>query len=403
MFSTTYEPGGPIRTVFVHVMGANFSGAGKNLFRLLRRIDCSKVKPILVGQTENELTRRARALGMDVLIVPYPPAIDVYGGKLLNLGLWDVFRVCRGVWKYNVSLKRRFAKVQPRVVWADNIRTLLFVYPVSKLCGCRIIWNIWSEPKGKTAWVLHRVGLLLADVINLEYARQAEKVFGGLAKLGFARKRMVTLYTGVTDFEELSGSNVRGELNLSAGDIVLLMAANISAAKGQVDLITAVGRLVERFPNVHLLLAGTPNETHPEAVAYDAGLKRYVEEKQLGGNVHFLGWRTDIPDVLRAADVYVSTSYSESFPDAVREAMRAGRAIVVSNVGGTSELVREGDSGFLIEPGDVDSLVAYLSTLILEPELRASMGAVGKRIIEESFSTEAYVRRFEDMVLDLCH
>jgi len=141
--------------------------------------------------------------------------------------------------------------------------------------------------------------------------------------------------------------------------------------------------------------------THPDSMVYDSSLKQYTNEKKLSRNVHFLGWRPDIRDCLQDIDIYVSTSYSESFPDAVREAMQVGKPVIVTNVGGTFELVKVGKSGFLFEPGDVYSLVGYLDQLIHDPKLRGSMGTEGKRIIEENFSTKVYVRNFENMALAL--
>ena len=81
--------------------------------------------------------------------------------------------------------------------------------------------------------------------------------------------------------------------------------------------------------------------------------------------------------------------------------MRYGKPVVATNIGGTSDLVTMNISGFLFEPGDVDSLVKYLSRLIHDPRLRASMGAEGKSIIDKRFSTKVYVRNFEEMVLNL--
>lgn len=391
----------PIKIAFFHIMAGNFSGAGKNIFRLLRRIDSEKLEPVLVGQTENELTNRTRVLGIKVFIVPYPPALDVYGQKLLHSKINDFVRILGGVWKYNILLIRFFKEIKLQVVWADNIRTFIFVYVASKLSGCKIIWNIWSEPKGKVAWFLHRLGLILADVVNLEYKSQGQKLFGSLTYPHLFQKKIVTLYSGVTDFEELSGNNIRDELDLSSADILILMAGNISPAKGQLDLISAMEKLVKKFSNAHLLLAGRPLETHPDSIIYDSILKQCTNEKKLSRNVHFLGWRSDIPDLLQAVNIYVSSSYSESLPDAVRDAMLAGKPIVVTNVGGTFELVNVGKNGFLFEPGDVRSLVRYLSLLIRNPKLRESMGEEGKRIIAQNFSTELYAKNFENMVLNL--
>src|SRR5439155_26221023 len=132
---------------------------------------------------------------------------------------------------------------KPDVVWADNIRTFMFIYAACKLTGCKIVWNIWSEPEGKAAWVLHRVCLVLSDVVNTEYQAQGPKVVGRMARWRLFKNKIVTLYTGVTDFESATGGNVRQELRLAPTDVLILMAGNITPGKGQADLVKAMHRL----------------------------------------------------------------------------------------------------------------------------------------------------------------
>jgi glycosyltransferase involved in cell wall biosynthesis len=336
-----------------------------------------------------------------VQIVPYPSAMQVYEQRLLKFDIGAFWRTVRGAATYHRFLMQFFRDAQPQILWADNIRTFTFLYLAGKRSGCKIILNIWSEPQGKVAWLLHRLCLLLADQVHTEYRGQIPKVFGRLAGVRPLQQKIFTLYSGVTDFEERSSGNVREELQLSPSDLLVIMAGNISVGKGQLDLIRAVERLVTTFPHLHLLLAGRPVETRPESMAYDARLREHASAAHVVDHVHFLGWRSDIPDLLQAADVYVSTSYSESLPDAMRDAMRAGKPIVGSDAGGTSELVRDGECGFLFEPGDVDALIGCLSRLLQDAPLRQAMGEEGQRIIAERFSTEVYVRRFEETVMSI--
>ena len=106
-------------------------------------------------------------------------------------------------------------------------------------------------------------------------------------------------------------------------------------------------------------------------------------------------------DVFAESDIYVSTSYTESFPVAVREAMLASLPVVVTDVGGTRELVDIGENGYLFNPGDLETLNQYLRTLIEDTSLRKTMGLQSKIIIDTRFSTEKYVRDFEVMVKQL--
>ena len=385
--------------LFFHIMKSNFSGAQKNIYRLLRRIDREKIEPVLCGQIECELTRLAREGGMETVIIPFPSALDAYDRALLKPSVRQAFRVLRALWTYNVALIDEFRAKKPDVVWCDNIRTFFTTYVACRVARTTMIWNIWSEPAGTVAWILHRIAFFLADRVNLEYVDQGRKIFGRLAGSRAYKKKVVPLYTGVTDFERSIGTDIRRELGLTPEDVLLIMASNIVPGKGQVDLLTAMEVLVAEFSHLHLLIAGAPVDSHAESMRYYETVRELAAQDTVAANVHLLGWRSDIRDILEASDVYVSTSYGESFPDTVREAMSAGKPVVVTDVGGTSELVRVGKSGYLFQPGDVPSLVGHLRKLVGAPALRMEMGIAGKQIIEERFSTATYVREFEDMVL----
>ena len=396
---TEAAPERPVRVLFFHIMKSNFSGAQQNIYRLLRRIDRDKIEPVLVGQVECELTRRVRTDGIETVIIPFPPALDLYDRALLKPSVRQAFRVLRALWTYNVALIHEFRAKQPDVVWCDNIRTFFTTYVACRVARTTMIWNIWSEPAGTVAWFLHRVAFFLADRVNLEYVDQGPKIFGRLASGGAYKKKVVPLYTGVTDFERSIGTDIRRELGLTPEDVLLIMASNIVPGKGQVDLLAAMEVLVGEFSHLHLLIAGAPVDSHAESMRYYEALCEFASRSLVAANVHLLGWRSDIRDILEASDVYVSTSYSESFPDTVREAMAVSMPVVVTDVGGTSELVRVGESGYLFQPGDVASLIGYLRELVRAPALRSGMGMKGKQIIEEGFSTATYVKNFEDMVL----
>lgn len=385
--------------LFFHIMKSNFSGAQQNIYRLLRRIDRDKIEPVLVGQVECELTRRVRTDGIETVIIPFPPALDLYDRALLKPSVRQAFRVLRALWTYNVALIHEFRAKQPDVVWCDNIRTFFTTYVACRVARTTMIWNIWSEPAGTVAWFLHRVAFFLADRVNLEYVDQGPKIFGRLASGGAYKKKVVPLYTGVTDFERSIGTDIRRELGLTPEDVLLIMASNIVPGKGQLDLLTAMEILTGEFPNLHLLIAGAPVESHAESTRYWETVRDFASRSTVATKIHLLGWRSDVRDILEACDVYVSTSYGESFPDTVREAMAVSKPVVVTDVGGTSELVRVGESGFLFQPGDIPALVGHLRELVAAPVLRRSMGVEGTRIIEKRFSTAAYVSEFENMVL----
>jgi len=379
-------------------MRENFSGAQKNIFRLLINLDKSKVAPVLVGQTKSPLTKLCIDNDIDVRILKFPKGLEIFDGKILKFNLKHILNFLIGLLRYKKSFVSEFEDLRPDIVWCDNIRTFLTLYLPARKIGAQIIWNIWSEPKGKVAWILNRLGLIFANKINLEYADQGIVIFGALARSKLFKKKIIPLYTGVSDFENFFGTNINLELDLPSDAILIIMASSILPAKGQLDLIKSVASLKGDFKNIHFLLAGAAVNSSPDSKKYLQDIHDYVNTNNLNHCIHFIGWRNDIRDIYKSADIYVSTSYSESFPDAVREAMLASLPVIVTNVGGTRELVEIGENGYLFEPGDIEMLKYHLRDLLNDKSIRQKMGLASKNIIETKFSTKHYAFEFEKML-----
>jgi glycosyltransferase involved in cell wall biosynthesis len=137
------------------------------------------------------------------------------------------------------------------------------------------------------------------------------------------------------------------------------------------------------------------------ARAENAAIRGYVagegrEDERLAAlagdsGVELLGVRTDARELMRAASVVCLTSEAEALPMSVLEAMALGRPVVATSVGGTSEAVRDGETGFLVEPGDVDGVARALISLAGDPNRAAAMGAAGRRRQRERFDGDAMV------------
>jgi len=113
----------------------------------------------------------------------------------------------------------------------------------------------------------------------------------------------------------------------------------------------------------------------------------------LEDRVIFTGSRSDVPELMAATDVVVSSSRWEGMPNVIMEAMAAEKPVVATAVGGTPELVVDGKTGFLVEPGDADSMAGRIAELLADPELAARMGRAGKIRIETDFTIDSMVSR----------
>ncbi|UCE08071.1 MAG: glycosyltransferase, partial [bacterium] len=144
----------------------------------------------------------------------------------------------------------------------------------------------------------------------------------------------------------------------------------------------AIMKAREQNTRLRLLVVGDgPERNHLENIAPEG--------------VHFLGNRTDIPDVLRTIDLFVLTSLNEGISNTILEAMASGLTTVVTSVGGNPELVEDGITGTLVPPRDSAALALALCAYIKNPNIRTMHGKAGRIRAEKHFSIEKMVKNYE--------
>ena len=117
----------------------------------------------------------------------------------------------------------------------------------------------------------------------------------------------------------------------------------------------------------------------------------------IAGNVSFLGWREDLPSVLRSWSIFVLPSLDEGFGVAALEAMASGLPVVASDVGGLRELMQDGETGFLVPPEAPAEFAKKIRLLLENQELREKMGSAGRNRAEEDFSISTMVKKTADL------
>lgn len=165
--------------------------------------------------------------------------------------------------------------------------------------------------------------------------------------------------------------------DLAGEGVCIVMVGRLADGKGFEDLLAAVDRLEHERLSVYLVGDGPLHDS----------LQQEIRKRELSDTVEMLGYRTDIPAILAASDVFVLPSYREGTPRVITEAMASGLPIVATDIAGVPEQVADGKSGFLIEPGDVETLADRLEQLYSSTTLREEFGAVGHNRAEQ-FSKE---------------
>ncbi|HZB23878.1 MAG TPA: glycosyltransferase [Gaiellaceae bacterium] len=196
--------------------------------------------------------------------------------------------------------------------------------------------------------------------------------------------RMRVVHNGV-ETASASANGLREELAIPADAPLVVEVGRLCDVKGQRELIEAVAQV----DGARAILVGADLE---QEGAYERVLRRRAEELGVAERVVFAGARDDAARVLAAADVVALPSWTEGLPMVVLEAMALGRAVVATPVGGTPELLEDGETGLLVPPRDPKALATALRRLLEDDALRRRLGDNARRRVDERFTADATAR-----------
>jgi glycosyltransferase involved in cell wall biosynthesis len=183
-------------------------------------------------------------------------------------------------------------------------------------------------------------------------------------------------------------AEARRRIGVPAEAFVVGSVARLSPQKAPLDLFTAFEKLARRHPEAHLVMVGDG----PLRAEFEAAVAR----AELGARVHLLGLRRDVPELLRAFDVMALASHYEGLPRVFPQAMAAGLPIVATGVDGAVDAIVPGETGWMVEVGDLEGLATRLLALADDPAAARRMGECGRARVEE-FSARRMVRQLEEL------
>jgi glycosyltransferase involved in cell wall biosynthesis len=217
-----------------------------------------------------------------------------------------------------------------------------------------------------------------------EYVRQH------LIERGVDPAHVETVYTPVQPAPALHKGILRSELGLTQDDVIVGCVAVMRVPKGHADLLAAMEPLLRKRHTLHLVFVGggTPVFERMQAAVAEKGLERQV---------HLMGARNDVPDLLPDFDIFALATHQEAMGTSFVEAAAAGLPAVGTRVGGVPEVIQDGVTGLLAPLHDTAAWTHALETLIDNADLRLKMGREARRSIQEDgkFSTASMVARTE--------
>lgn len=297
--------------------------------------------------------------------------------RLLPAGRWQLPAVWRGL----LQLQRTW---HPDVVCAHGYKAGFYVLLLKLRHGCRFVgfsrgWTSESLTIHLYS-LLDRIVIRFADIVVAVSRSQQQR----LLRAWVPRRKIRVVENAVT-IPRNGGAHdprtsIRQELGLPSDARIVLAAGRLSPEKGYDDLLRAFDGVFREFPRAHLLLAGSGGLEH--------ALRAMAENLAATANVHFLGFRRDVHNLFRQADVFVLSSLSEGLPNVVLEAMALGVPVAATQVGGLPEVIDHERTGLLVPPRAVTDLAEAVLRYLRDPSFARQIAVRARQDVYERFSPE---------------
>jgi glycosyltransferase involved in cell wall biosynthesis len=369
--------GRPIRALFV-VPHLAAGGAERHVSTLLPRMDPARFTPSVV------------CIGWDGELFA-----DVSAAGVAARALWLRRRQAARALRELISIMRRerpdvvvvsgrnaeiLGRIAARV--AGVAHTIMWVHNASEITPRGIVHR--TVDRGLIRWTSGYFGVAEVQRRFMVHER------------GYPDDKIRIIHNGVDAalFDVTTRLDVLAEFGFADGDPVVGILGSLRPEKDHETFLRAARIVLDKMPRVRFLVIGDgPCRPQVEALC---------NELRITPNVHFAGMRRDIARMLCAVDVLAMTSTTECFPMALLEAMACARPVVCTAVGGITEIVNDGETGYLVPPKDPAQVAARLVRLLSDPQAARRMGRVGRHRVEAEFSLDRSVegaqRAIEDVV-----
>ena len=276
---------------------------------------------------------------------------------------------------------------RPDVLVGFMFHGIMTARMAGRLGGVRaVVSAVRSEVHGRTRERAMSVTGWMTDAVTV----MSESLAARLMERGVASRDRLVVISNAVELGRYEDGGCRGEarraLGVKGDEFVWLAAGRLAAAKEYPGLLRAFGALADRRA---LLFVAGEGPLWGELV----GL---VEDMGLSGRVRLLGLRDDMAELYRASDALVLSSAWEGMPNVVLEAMASAKPVVATAVGAVPEMVADGETGFVVPPGDHTGLASAMERMMgLAPEERRAMGEAGRSRVRERHSVESVVDAWE--------
>lgn len=288
-----------------------------------------------------------------------------------------------------------------QLIHCNDLETAYYAGPLAKLVRVPLVWTIGGWWQVESGWKSRFMEKMFTRIVSPTSHMRA-----CLLRANARLEPRITLIPFGVDVQEFTPGardpKLLEEWGITPDAPLVTLLARFQSVKGHATFLDAAPTILDAFPRARFLFVGdTAFETRDANATREAIHARVKKDARLRAAIVFAGFRRDIPRLLRATDVLVCPSNFESYGMANLEAMACGVPVVSTNVGGPSETVTEGETGFLVPPRAPAQLAARVSTLLGDQELRLRMGTHARQRVEKCFSLRTSVEQLQNLYQEL--
>lgn len=291
------------------------------------------------------------------------------------------------------ALRTALRRIGPDIVHTnEGVMHANWALP-SKLSGCRHVWHHRQDPRAKGTNLL--APLLADQIVSVSHFAKPARPIQSIDQKFSVIRSPFEFPAQRPDHTE-NHRALCTELNLPPDAVLLGYFGSLVPRKRPDHFIDAVAAIRAALPgrSVHGLLFG---DIKPEAAQLFEDCKRKVAALGVEQNIHFMGFRKPIAPAMAGVDVKMVTALNEPFGRTLIEAMYLGTPVVATDHGGNPEAIRDGDTGFLVDPHAADSFVKPVLALLGDPELRARIGENAHKDAAENYSRAHHVAQISQL------
>jgi len=338
-------------------------GSHACMYNLIRNIDPSEMNFTAGFYADNIYAQRYRDLGINVEIVPFTKPLKSRN-IVLRKGLnWYRLEYKRGKYLEDYFQRNRFNLV----VINNSIYSGLLFVRISKKMDIPII----VYERGFADYTKKQIKATADIQASIPVS---DAVHQNLLRYNFRTKIIERIYDGIDPSRFVLQRNpaaIKADLNIPPNSRIIGIIGNVKPWKGQQYFIDAFLQLAKKNDDLYGLVIGGWAEEDRE---FQAGLKETVTKAHLGNRLMFLGYRTDVPELLSIFDVFVHASRrAEPFGMVILEAMAAKKPIIATNLGGPIEILNKGECGILVPPKDGKAIGEASVKYLNKPDFRQEM------------------------------